>query len=326
MDKLSKKNLIEKCKQLDIKKYSGKSKPELIDMIHNNELSTIFIDSNPHFNVLKELLLIYPVDKTRKVCKTCYNLGHNTSSPKCPIIIQKHLILTNKIKNKVLSIDCFDDQKIEDYLLILSEELNITPNLCKTLYAKISPIEFINRPMNISLYDKILEELKVNCGDCGKIMFNIKTNTNRIWKNKTVCDGCYSQYNEEIENNWNLIKQYRQIQCAICDVIKINKCERFHYDHLSMFDKTDSICSMINSGVVMEDIYHEIDKCQILCLTCHHKITDIEHRLGFGRIKTGLTRKLNSEEISQEVYDAEMQKNNIIYQNKMRDIYEKLKL
>jgi len=44
---------------------------------------------------------------------------------------------------------------------------------------------------------------------------------------------------------------------------------RFHYDHIDMFDKTDSICKMIKDGTDMTAIYEEINKCQLLCISCH---------------------------------------------------------
>lgn len=60
---------------------------------------------------------------------------------------------------------------------------------------------------------------------------------------------------------------------------------------------------MVNEGVNIEEIYHEIDKCQIVCLSCHHIITDIESKLCFTRIKHNLTRDLNQGDISEEEYN-----------------------
>ena len=52
----------------------------------------------------------------------------------------------------------------------------------------------------------------------------------------------------------------------------------------------------------MDLIFKEIDKCQVVCIICHHKITTLEQKLGFTRIKTNLTRMFNKGEMSEEDY------------------------
>ena len=91
-----------------------------------------------------------------------------------------------------------------------------------------------------------------------------------------------------------------------------------------MFDKNDSICCMVDRGDDMKDIFSEIDKCQILCLACHHIVTSIEQKSGFTRIKSSLTRKYNNEEITEEQYSGEKKKYQGIYEFKMKSIYEEL--
>jgi len=83
---------------------------------------------------------------------------------------------------------------------------------------------------------------------------------------------------------------------------------------------------MVNECVNIEEIYSEIDKCQILCLSCHHIVTDIEHKLGFTRIKQTLTRKLNQSEITEEEYNKQTQYYQNIYEEKMKFVYKELKL
>ena len=56
-----------------------------------------------------------------------------------------------------------------------------------------------------------------------------------------------------------------------------------------MFDKEDSIYSMVHDGTALDDIYREIDKCQLLCASCHAVVTKVETQCGF----IGLKRKLN---------------------------------
>ncbi len=83
---------------------------------------------------------------------------------------------------------------------------------------------------------------------------------------------------------------------------------------------------MVNEGNTIDEIYKEIDKCQILCLSCHHIVTDIESKLGFKRIKQILTRKLKNNKITEEEYSQQKIEIGRLYVIKMYEIYNKLKL
>lgn len=273
----------------------------------------------------KELLKKVPKDKTRKVCKNCWELGHGITSVNCPENIRKQKILFNKVKKYVMATDVFSNKNIDEHIQELAEILKITPNHCKTLYNEISPLELLERPMDINLYIEQIKNLNTSCDDCGRCLTNIHAYTNRVWKGKVLCDGCWGKYAGERDELWGKVRKYKPLICVICELQKEYESQRFHYDHLNMFDKEYSICSMINECMDIDLIYTEVDKCQILCLPCHHKVTDIEHRLGFTRIKQGLTKQFNAGEITEEQYNEEKQKYNKIYKEKMMDIYEQLK-
>lgn len=276
--------------------------------------------------VMIELLKKIPKDTHRKVCKGCHDIGHNMKELKCKLNIEKNVNLKNKIKTYMLSLDCLSGKTNDEHFNELTQMYGITINLCKTLYDEISPIELCNRNHDINLYmQKIKETTKVNCHHCHKDIFNIQLNTHRIWKENIICDSCWSDYCEERDLLWTKIKQYKEIQCCICTNTKLKEGERYHYDHINMFNKGNSICSMVNEGNNIDDIYIEIDKCQILCLTCHHMVTDIESNLGFTRIKQILTRKLNNDEITEEEYMKQKIEIGEIYIKKMHEIYNELK-
>jgi hypothetical protein len=76
--------------------------------------------------------------------------------------------------------------------------------------------------------------------------------------------------------------------CTFCG----KKEKRMHFDHINMFDKKDSVCSMVNRGCSKEEIMEEVTKCQILCIPCHNNITRIEHNLGFIRNKCKFNKLL----------------------------------
>ena len=161
----------------------------------------------------------------------------------------------------------------------------------------------------------------VECFECSKILYDIQKKTNQLWKGTTLCDNCWCKHYEERELLWNKIREYKPILCCICNVSRDDIHERFHYDHLNMFEKGDSICSMVHCGESIDNIYKEIDLCQIVCLPCHHLITDIENKIGFTRIKTSLTKKLNNDEIDEEEYKNQVKHYQIIYKMKMEGIY-----
>jgi hypothetical protein len=331
---MNKLELLQKCKEMGIKGVSSKTKNEILLIIKEHEQETpqenIHVKSNitEHklTDVLKELIIKTSKDKQRKVCKKCYELGHNITSVFCKINIDKHKILKLKIKNYILSQNCLEDKNIEDYCIELSILLNITPNLCKSLYNEIPLNELLDRQINIDIYFKNINQLLKKCNECNKNILCIQANTHHIWNGNDICDTCWSKYTDYRNIIWEKIKTYKLIQCHVCSSIQTYTSERYHYDHLNMFNKVKSVCSMVNENVNIKEIYDEIDKCQILCLSCHHIVTDIEHKLGFTRIKQTLTRNLNQGEITEEEYNKQTLYYQKIYEEKMKNIYKELKL
>lgn len=275
-------------------------------------------------NVIKQLSEIKL--KHIKVCKNCNEIGHNIKSINCKINIENNNKYIKKIKDYILSLNPISNISIDQHLETLSIELNITFNMCKTLYKQIPPMELCNTNIDLNEYIENIKENIILCNDCGKNIYNIHQNTNHIWKNNILCDSCWGNYEEERKTLWKNIEKYITIKCAICNKTKTNKYMRFHFDHLNMFDKNNSICAMVNTGENLKNIFKELHKCQVLCLTCHHMVTDIENKLLFTRIKSLLTRKLNNNEISEDDYYNEINKLSTLYENTMLDIYNKLKI
>jgi len=326
---MNKSELVLKCKEMGIKGVSNKTKNEILLLIkkheQNQEKLNFNITENKLTDVMKELIIKTQKDKQRKVCKNCNELGHNATSSSCKLIIDKNNKLKQKIKNYILSQNCLEDKNIEEHCLELSVLLDITPNLCKSLYNEIPLNEILNREININTYLTNINQLSKKCNECNKNIVCIQTNTHRKWKGNDICDTCWSKYEDYRKLIWEKIKAYKNTQCEICSSIQTHTTERYHYDHLNMFNKCNSICSMVNECVNIEEIYSEIDKCHILCLSCHHIVTDIEHKLGFTRIKQTLTRKLNQSEISEEEYNTQTLYYEKIYEEKMNYIYKELK-
>lgn len=326
--------MIKKCKELGIKNVCSKTKSELMLLLYNKEVETIENEQkhktsflSPLNDVLLELLSVTPKDKTRKVCKTCGEIGHGVTSVKCIANIDKNNKLMQKIKKHVLSQDCLSEKTADEYCIELSLLLGVTPNLCKSLYNEIPNDELLQRKINIVDYLKntVLSSSK-ECVECKKTMFYIQKNTHRVWKNTDICDNCWHNHENERIELWKKIKEHKPTQCNICFKIQSNHNERFHYDHKNMFDKENNIFNMVCEGFEFNDIYNELNKCQILCLSCHHIVTDIEQKIGFTRIKQSLTRKLNNNEITEEEHNEQTEKYKHIYEEKIKNIYEELRL
>ena len=282
------------------------------------------MDFHKHYkkNVMIELSTIVKKDIKRKVCKDCGLLGHhNKTQLICPIKINEDNEKRKQIKDYILEKDCLREYENDEMFETISEKLKISMNSCKSLYSEIPPEVWINRRMDIDLYIKNIH--KCCCNNCCSII--LESSKNRQWKGNILCDYCWDSNKGEREIMWEDISKYKPIKCYICKKLKRCRGDRFHYDHINMFDKTDSICCMVDRGDNIKDIFSEIDKCQILCVPCHDTVTDIERKLGFTRIKTCLTRKYNNEEISEKEYNSEKKRYQKLYEGKIKSIYEKLK-
>jgi hypothetical protein len=339
---MNKTELLHKCKELGMKGVTSKNKNELLLLIKEHELKatekTQFTSGQPAplascviknstlDTVLQQLLSQIPKDKSRKVCKKCNEIGHSITSVNCKVNVEINNKLKQKIEKYILSQNCLDDKTINEHFNDLSIMLEISPNLCKTLYNEIPPHQLLNRQINLEMYFKNIRQLSKLCADCNKSIICIQTNTHYIWKGNSICDTCWANYSNVRKLTWEKIKLYKKVQCEICCSVQKVIEERYHYDHVNMFNKDKSICSMVNEGVDIDDIYLEIDKCQILCLSCHHIVTDIENKLGFTRIKQLLTRSLNVGEITQEQYNTQILFYQNIYEDKMKNIYKEIQL
>jgi hypothetical protein len=314
---MDKESLLKQCKELGIKGVSKLNKAELLEKIKEAQQET---QTTPLPKYLLELHEKFPKDIVRKVCKQCFDLGHGISSTSCKINIFKKDLLKQKVKQFFLSQDGSNDSV---HFESVCNQLGISMNQCKEMYSEIPWLELLQRPKSIS---SIVEQITfTRCEQCNENKCTIQTDSFRTWKDKKICDTCFSKTATEREEMWNLISNYKPIQCLFCNIKKENKDERFHYDHINMFDKEESICTMVLEGLPIEQIYHEIDKCQILCISCHSIVTHIERALGFTQQKSVLTRKLNLNEITKEEHEKQLQSYQKMYNEIMFPIYESIK-
>lgn len=121
-----------------------------------------------------------------------------------------------------------------------------------------------------------------------------------------VCFWCYIQTQMTDEMRSFILTAYAP-PCTYCGKTEGKK----HFDHINMFDKDYAIMSMIH--MTIEDVHAEMDKCQLLCIECHDKVTRTEMRLGFTDKKHRFNKLLRAgEDVSElrkkyrEEYEAVM--------------------
>jgi hypothetical protein len=282
-------------KEYEIKGAYKLNKEELLEKIKEYQVAQKL---HPF---LQELLKTVPTDMKRKVCKNCYEIGHSETSIHCCMNAEKNKEDIEHIKQYFLLQEIGSDNRV--HFQTLSTQLNITIEHCKLLFREIPRIELVKRPFDLR---KHIEEEKVpfiSCKECSKQICTIQPNTARLWKGDTMCDTCYSQYAEEREKTWEKVAQYRPIVCALCLSEKRHKDERYQFDHLNMFDKENIIYSLVVTGVNLEDIHKEIDKCQVLCISCHHIVTFMERKIGFTKLKRQYTSDYLKQDENKELND-----------------------
>lgn len=324
----SKQELLEKCKELKLKSCTGKNKDELIKILE--ESGYVFgkqeyieieeIEINPFNSVINQLCQLIKKDTRRKVCPNCHELGHDKASDKCLYNVDLDNKNREKIRQIILKNENDNDEKI-------AEELGISIGKYRSLYNEI-PLDEILVAQEITEEDMIqtLTRSSYECTLCNKKQYNEHV-SGREWKeHKHICDICWLDFDKERESIWNEIMEYTKNQkCNICNISKIHSTQRFHYDHINMFNKGDTIYYMVSKGCEISLIKEELDKCQLVCISCHSMITKFENKFIFTKIKSKLTRQLRRKQITEEEYNVECIKYNKIYEDKMTKIYSMIR-
>jgi hypothetical protein len=282
------------------------------------------------------------------ICINCYA----KIDDKISHITKNEGVCSNCIKDKKLKVDEFIHKNIEqeiykllkntfysktEILTIIKEKFNdVSYNNLENIYTKI-PIEiWLNRPIDFS---KLLhQDNPKQCAECAKHLTKMKEGFTRIWRGQELCDSCWCNHDDEREQLWEEINDIMCLRslnsecdnlrvsvCEICNVVREKKGVRFNFDHYNMFEKNKSISSMVIEGYSITDIKLELEKCQYICLSCHHIITEIENTLPFTQVKKNLTRNYNNKIITKKEYESECVKWNIIYEQKMKDVYIKMR-
>jgi hypothetical protein len=189
-------------------------------------------------------------------------------------------------------------------------------------YDNITPYEQVEQSVASVQYSHVaylLQSLSFQCYQCRLMDYG----TSHIWQDKLHCETCYNNlYAHHIQERWKLVMEYtiekKKTSCNLCGKVAMLDqplSGRFHYDHIDIFDKSGTICDMVKIGTSVDDIYREMDKCQLLCISCHKIVTKMEHQCGFIRLKKSSE---DNEELRKQC--------SILYQSLMSRLYDSIRL
>lgn len=176
-------------------------------------------------------------------------------------------------------------------------DIHIVPNIRKIftptpIQTPIPTVEDVCMKLNI---------LKNVCCDCGCSVFY----SLRKWNMRRLCYACHSiRYIQLMKEVELYLIEKGHIKCAFCEKPRTNPHD-FHLDHVNMFSKKGSVGPMMYDGESIDSIKSEIDKCQLLCLSCHAAVTHFEHTYGF--IKAKKHRHKHTKQYKMNMYDEYME-------------------
>ena len=214
----------------------------------------------------------------------------------------------------------------------LAHRFDYTETYLRTLYNDtVPPMDHVRiciKSMTDTVIQDLLQTTGFECTGCHRHLYSVP----RQWEDRTYCDECHVDiFRNQITERWTHVNHYAKItnkdSCNICGTIATYNKEmgnRFHFDHLNMFEKADSICVMVQTGRLLEEIYKEIDQCQVLCVSCHRLVTELERRSGFMRLKNNMTRDYKKTEDNEQL-QKEKEDNMRAYSEFMTNIYSLLR-
>lgn len=215
----------------------------------------------------------------------------------------------------------------------ISIALNRSEDRVKKIYHEvINPFKHVQVCINTIDYKMItalLETSGYECISCANRFYDTPHN----WKGESYCEECHDQkFGCEIKERWRMIQEYsiqqKKTRCNLCHknaLFDNTLSKRFHYDHVDMFDKSCTICIVVQSGAPLEEAYLEIEKCQLLCISCHAMITRTENLCGFTRLKKQMTRYVLNDRIREDTVEQFNESFSEMYSTFMKKIYDTMR-
>jgi hypothetical protein len=220
-------------------------------------------------------------ERCRPRCSGCLEVGHTKASLACPIRIATIEAEHQQIRVHAAAATTLPlDWPVNNSILCAQRYQLITT--CEERMLQYSSILAQNP---ISILQSIRQDLQVFCHKCSRECYKPLND----WCNAGLCDTCYLCYRTERELLWGKVReQLGPLCCVFCGQECFNGGS--HLDHLNMFEKGDSVCSLVARGAPWEIISFEVGLCQVLCKSCHAFVTHCENILGFRSCKIEITK------------------------------------
>ncbi len=140
----------------------------------------------------------------------------------------------------------------------------------------------------------------------------------KIYEGRVTCGLCRNYLEKKVTpETVEFLRETNSRPCTFCGAVGVVK----NYDHKDIFNKTGSICIMVDTGCSYEEIRTEVEKCQVVCVPCHRKITKYEHKCGFIKKK----RVFNKKKRAGEDVEALREEYSKEYLTIMEPFYEELR-
>jgi hypothetical protein len=192
-----------------------------------------------------------------------------------------------------ITLDLTEDVSCDINALIEAEEQKLVPKAVVVL-------KEIDAKLTVEELHTMVQSLKHSCNDCETVIYYQP----RKWSSLNLCYSCHKARFISLEKELGeYLTEKGHISCNFCGKIRSDPYD-FHFDHINMYSKTGSVGPMLFTGCNIDKIKAEIDKCQLLCVSCHAVVTHMELRYGF--IKTKHRRNKTTRKYKESIYDEYM--------------------
>jgi hypothetical protein len=208
-------------------------------------------------------------------------------------LFSKSMSKKRNVEGLTLDLTCMEESPCDIYALLAAEELKEVKVPKETVTTGI-------RKLTHDELKDIVTSLSSNCNDCSGVIFYKP----RHWASLKLCHICHKKRFIEREKELLVyLTEKGHISCNFCGKIRTEPHD-FHFDHINMFNKTGTIGPMLFNGKELDKIKAEVDKCQLLCISCHSVVTHMEHYYGF--IKAKNKRNVPTRKYKETIYDEYM--------------------
>jgi hypothetical protein len=208
-------------------------------------------------------------------------------------LFSKSMGKKRNVEGLTLDLTCMEESPCDIYALLAATEL-------KEVKVPKGKITTDIRKLTHDELKDIVTSLSSSCNDCSAVIFY----TPRGWASLKLCYSCHKKrFIEREKELFVYLTEKGHISCNFCGKLRTDPYD-FHFDHINMFTKTGAVGPMLFNGQDLDKIKAEVDKCQLLCISCHAAVTHMERYYGF--IKSKHKRNARTRKHKEEIYDEYM--------------------